>query len=235
MLLANCLLFFRYTWHDKKTLYVLLSCLCFLSITPPISANTTDTNITTIPVPIQPLSVWQERKFVDYTRYSLITDEGLPAIKANSQASASMLYQKMDIDLEKTPFLQWQWKVTRTFTDIDEKTKNGDDYPARIYIAVKGKFGSLYPRAINYVWSSTSPKGTHWASAYTSSTILIAQQSGNALSNQWVSEKVNLREDLQRYFKKDFKNIKGIAIMTDSDNMKENAVSFYRELSFSSQ
>ena len=183
MLLANTFAFLHRdnTVHVKKVLRIFLTCACLLSAIPSMSVHATDTNITTIPVPIQPLSVWQERKFVDHTRYSLVIDEGQPVIKADSQASASMLYQKMEINLEKTPFLQWQWKVTRTFDDIDEKTKNGDDYPARIYIAVKGKFGSFYPRAINYVWSSTSPKGTHWASAYTSSTILIAQQSGNAL------------------------------------------------------
>lgn len=202
-------------------------------------------------VSLAPLSDWTERVFDNNTQYSIqITQEDSgtqkekniqedsntqETIRAVSQSSASMLYKKMDVDLNKTPYLQWQWKITNTYSGINEQSKAGDDYPARIYIAVKGKFGSLFPRAINYVWASTSPQNSYWPNPYSDNVIMLAKQSGDALANQWVSEKINLKADLQEYFKKDFSNIKGIAIMSDTDNAKGSAESFYRNIRFSAQ
>ncbi len=188
---------------------------------------------THIPVMLAPLSQWQSRVFNGETQYQLVEAAHPPTIQASSQSSASMLYQELSIDLNKTPFLHWQWKVDNIFSQIDEKTKGGDDYPARIYIAVRGKTGSIFPRAINYVWASASPKGSQWLSPYSQHIAIVAQQSGQPTHQRWVSEKVNLKADLQRYFKEDFDKIKGIAIMTDSDDSQQQASAAYRNIFFS--
>jgi hypothetical protein len=186
-----------------------------------------------IPVQLSPLEEWDEKAFQGNTVYSIISTDGKPTLKASSQSSASMLYKKVNIDLNKTPFLNWQWKTENIFPDINEKTKGGDDYSARIYIAVKGKTFSLYPRAINYVWASTEPKNTYWKNPYSNTTIMIAKQSGDQQVNQWVSERVNLQEDLKKHFNKTFDHIKGIAIMTDTDNANNQATAFYKNIFFS--
>lgn len=38
------------------------------------------------------------------------------------------------------PFLQenWSWRVEKPHSDLDERSKQGDDYAARVYIVVDG-------------------------------------------------------------------------------------------------
>ncbi len=207
-------------------LLILVACTPIASHTP---------NDQTPAITLAPLSLWQERVFATKTNYSLIESNEHAVIHAHSDASASMLYQQKTVNLQQTPYLQWQWKVSNTFTDINEQSKQGDDFSARVYIAVKAKNGSFYPRVLCYVWANHSPKGSHWSSPYSNDAIIIAQQSGDSRVHQWVSEKINVKADLQRYFQEEIDEIEGIAIMTDSDNSKGKADAFYRQLFFSAQ
>lgn len=186
-------------------------------------------------VELAPLDRWQEQKFEGQTNYTLMNDNGEVAIQAISNSSASMLLQEIEVDLRKTPYIQWEWKVDSVFSKDDEQAKAGDDYPARIYIAVPNKFLSLYPRALNYVWASESDKNSHWNNPYTDDVIMLAVQSGENNVGQWMKEKRNLREDLKTVFGKEFKKIKGIAIMTDTDNGQHTATAYYKNLRFSEQ
>ena len=190
-------------------------------------------NAQQVPIELAPLSLWKEQKFVDETDYSIVDDNGITVIKAQSNAAASMLLQEIPVDLTKTPYINWQWKVENTIAKEDEKAKAGDDYPARIYIAVPNSLFSLYPRALNYVWASQSEQNTHWENPYTDDVIMLAVQNGEENVGQWVTEKRNLREDLEKVFGKDFKNIQGIAIMTDTDNLEAEATAFYKNIYFS--
>ena len=183
-------------------------------------------------IALSPLDIWQEQKFAGATDYSVVEIEGVAAIKAISEGTASMLLQEMQIDLTKTPYINWQWKVENIIEKDDEQAKAGDDYPARIYIAVPNSFLSLYPRALNYVWASTSTQNTHWENPYTDDVIMLAVQSGDKNTGQWISEKRNLRADLKKVFGKDYKTIKGLAIMTDTDNLQASATAFYKDIHF---
>lgn len=198
-----------------------------------LSAQTIADNTEKTPIELSPLSLWQEKKFVEQTHYSVIEENGTASIMATSNGTASMLLQKITIDLTKTPYLNWQWKVENTFKNLNEKQKSGDDYPARIYIAIPNAFLSVYPRALNYVWASQSPQNTYWKNPYTDDVIMLAVQSGDINTGKWISEKRNLREDLKNVFGKDFNKIKGVAIMTDTDNLQAAATAFYKNIYFS--
>ena len=74
------------------------------------------------------------KKIKNHTRYSLIKDSGKVVVKADSASSSSGLIHKVKIDPKKYPIIKWQWKVTKIFKKGDVHAKEGDDYPARIYI-----------------------------------------------------------------------------------------------------
>lgn len=179
------------------------------------------------------LDVWTERKFVGKTDYSLVKDNGVYVLKAESHASASILYQEKRIDLDKTPYINWRWRVENTLGKIDEQTKKGDDYPARVYVVIEPELFEIRPRSLDYVWSSNSPEGTHWKSAYSSTVVMLALRSGDRMTGQWVNEKRNLKVDLETYFKKDIRYIEGVAVMTDADDTKSSAVAYYGDIFFS--
>lgn len=181
------------------------------------------------------LSGWEEKSFVGNTHYSLSQDMGKTVLKAQTSATASGMFYKVDIDLNKTPYLNWSWKVDNIYQGNNERSKTGDDYPARIYVVVSGGLFFWKTRAINYVWSSNQAIGTHWENAYTGNAQMLAIQSGNDHLGQWQTEKQNIREDLKTLFGEDISEINAIAIMSDSDNSEQSATAFYGDIFFSAK
>lgn len=181
------------------------------------------------------LSGWEDHVFDGITQYSLGSDGESPILEAHSFRSASGLIKKIEIDLHKTPFLNWRWKVNHALYNVNELEKKGDDYAARIYIVVDG--GMLFWRtlALNYVWASQQEFNNVWENAFTSNVKMIAVQSGDKYKKQWRNEKRNVREDLQKAFGRDFRFIDAVAIMTDTDNSQQKATAYYGDIYFSEQ
>jgi len=73
------------------------------------------------------LSGWENQKFVGETSYTLTEDNGQKVLHANSVGSASGLGRKIKIDLTKTPYVNWSWKIERRLPPLDERTKVGDE------------------------------------------------------------------------------------------------------------
>ncbi len=179
------------------------------------------------------LSGWEQKSFAGETRYRLIDLNGKKALKATSKGSASGLFKKVRVDLKKTPWLNWKWKIENSFSGLNERQKSGDDYPARIYVVVDGGFFFWKTKALSYVWSSNQPKESRWPNAFNGNARMIAVQSGNEKLGTWISEKRDIRMELKKQFGEDFRYIDAVAVMTGTDNAKREAVAYYRELFFS--
>ena len=181
------------------------------------------------------LSGWQQRSFVGYSQYQLTTDNGIRVLRGSANAEASLLYKQFDVSLLDTPQLSWFWKIDNVFTGTDEQTRDGDDFPARVYVVYQyGRF-SWQSYAINYVWASHTPKGNSWRSPYTHKTKLIAVQSGDALAGQWLFETRNVADDFETLFDVDVDSLNGIAVMVDTDNTGKSAVAHFGEIRFSGE
>ena len=193
-------------------------------------------------------------KIAQHTTYQLVKDGDTVVIKADSQASASGLTRKMDIDLKKYPILQWRWKVNSVIEKSDVARKEGDDYAARIYItfayepdkvsfgkklkyqAGRALLGQDIPiAAINYIWESKTPKDTIVDNAYTDFVKMIVIESGQENVGQWLQEERNVYEDYKRAFGAEPPMISGVAIMTDTDNTGESATAYYGDIRFKAQ
>ncbi len=213
----------------RSSVYLILICLFLSACATRHQSPDTNSHL----VNFAPLTDWEKRVFNKHTDYSIIHEGDSVTLKAVTNNSASMLYKKLRVDLNTTPYLNWQWKINSTYNDINEQTRSGDDYPARIYIAIKSKNGSIYPRALTYVWSNHSEKLSHWKNPYSDLVTMLAIESGNSLSKQWITEKRNLKQDLLNFFGEEIDSIEGIAIMSDSDNTHLSATGFYRNMFFS--
>ena len=77
------------------------------------------------------LDGWESKSYVGETDYSLVEEEGRTVLSAGSYGSASGIGRKVTVDLTKTPFINWSWKVDRGLPRIDETVKSGDDFAAR--------------------------------------------------------------------------------------------------------
>ena len=191
------------------------------------------------------------KKIDRHTRYELVMDDGVVAVKAVSAAAASGLIRRIQIDPMEYPLVEWRWKVSNTLQKGDVTQKKGDDYPARIYITfaydpsklsfmdrIKYKTAKLiygeYPPtgAINYIWGNHASIDTMVPNPYTSRAMMIAVESGDERTNQWVTQKRNLLEDYRNAFHTDPPPISGVAIMTDTDNTGEAATAYYGNIIF---
>lgn len=181
------------------------------------------------------LSDWDEKSFKGNTHYSLTKMGDTPCIKAQSNSSASGLFRKMPIDLTKTPYLHWNWRINETLGKINEEEKSFDDYAARVYIVISGGLFFWKTRALNYVWANQHDKGQYWPNAYSANAMMIAIESGPELTKTWQHERRNVRKDIKNYLGLDVDRIDAIAFMTDSDDTGKSASACYANIYFSQE
>ena len=182
---------------------------------------------------VDDLTVFKQEVFTGKTNYQVIFQEGNKVLRAEANASASSLYRELSIDLLKTPYLNWSWRVGSIYTSDDQLSKQGDDYPARIYVLFQQGFFPWQVKAINYVCSSNVMGLSYWESPYSANVIIIPLRSGSEGLGQWHKERVNVAEDYYRVFGKKTDSAHAVAIMTDADNAGGSAVSYYGNLYFS--
>ena len=181
------------------------------------------------------LSGWEEQVFKGKTTYRLTREGNAPtALKAESNASASGLVRKLKIDLKQTPCLQWRWKADSALEGLDEKTKGGDDYAARVYVVFSGGLAFWNTHALNYVWSGSYTPGTHWPNAFTANSVNVAVQSGSTEAGQWISQKRNVLKDYRSMIGGTATVADAVALMTDTDNSRRSATAYYGDIRFTS-
>jgi DUF3047 family protein len=190
------------------------------------------------------------KKVPKLTSYELVKDGQGVVVKAVSEASASGLIKEVKIDAKEFPIVRWRWKVGNLLKNSDVSRKDGDDYPARLYITFEydpekvsfGKklkfkagqaiFGDIPIAALNYIWESTTPVGTIVNNAYTDFAKMVVVESGPEKVGMWVEESRNIYEDYRKAFGEDPPMINGVAIMSDTDNTKERVTAYYGDIVF---
>ena len=139
------------------------------------------------------------------------------------------------IDLNKTPFINITWKVEKDLKGINERSKKGHDYAARVFVIKKTGKTALSNRAINYVFSSNEKVDEYWQSPFTKKSIDYVLSTTLENTNEWVTVKSNVKEDFKKLHKLDVQELDGLALMTDTDNSKIKAISYYQNIYFSSE
>ena len=199
-----------------------------------IHASETDEQVPIGSFSLGSIEHWEAKEFKGETSYYTVVLEGISVLKAESTNSASGLFKEQRIDLQKTPIMNWRWRIENRLGNINEQAKSGDDYAARVYVAVSGGLAFWQIRAINYVWASTSPKGKIWPNAFAGDrTMMVALRSSSDDTGIWYTEKRNILTDLKQQFGENIRYIDAVAIMTDTDNTQGKVTSYYGDIYFS--
>jgi hypothetical protein len=189
------------------------------------------------------------RKIARHTQYVVVRDGDEYVLRADSDASASGLYRPLDVDPRVYRILSWRWKADNVLVRADARRKEGDDYPARVYVAfrydpetattwerarygaIKLVYGQYPPRhVINYVWDNRLPPETALDNAYTDRAKMIVVESGPARLGRWLAVERDVYADYGRLFGAEPPRIAGIAVMTDTDDTGERATAYYATL-----
>ena len=181
----------------------------------------------------QELKNLKVKKIKGKTTWSLGANENGNYIKAEAEGKGSGLGKEIIIDLTKTPFINITWKVEKDLSGIIENSKKGHDYAARVFVIKKTGSTALSNRAINYVFSSNNNVNDNWPSPYTKKSIDYVLSTTKENLNVWVTVKADVRKHFKQLHNLDVKELSGLAIMTDTDNSKKRAISYYQNIYFS--
>lgn len=184
-------------------------------------------------------------KIQEHSQYTIENQGRESVLRAESRASASAIVYREPFSVYDYPRLHWKWKVENVYEKGDARTKEGDDYPLRIYVLFEydpdraslrqklkhelGRriFGEELPLAtLVYIWANREDEKGIIPSPYTSDAQLFVLQRGKRNLSRWILEERNMLEDYRRAFGTDPPARATLGIMNDSDNTKEASVSF---------
>ena len=186
-------------------------------------------------IELSKLEVRKVRGADNKTIYTIGSNENGNFLKAVADNAASGLGKEVKIDLNKTPFINITWKIEKNLDGIKENTKKGHDFAARVFAVKKTGATPLSNRAINYVFSSNSEVGMSWPSPYTKKSIDNVLASTKNNFNEWITVKSNVKEDFKKFHDLDVDELDGLAIMSDTDNSKKEAIAYYQNIYFSAK
>ena len=204
------------------------------------------------------ISRWEGMQFPNKedTRYTLdqqapIDAQGVrSALRAQSNASASMLRTDVSIRPEDLRHVHFSWLVPTLIQEADLATRQGDDSPVRLVLAFEGDRGNFSAKdaALNeltrlmtgkempyatlmYVWCNKRPVGTIIQNARTDRIRKFVIESGPMGLRQWRNYERDIRADFEAAFGEAPGKLVGIGIMTDSDNTRSQTQAWYGKIS----
>ncbi len=175
------------------------------------------------------MKLLKKRGFGKKTIYTNEKDENGWFLKAEADGTATGLGMEIDKKLlEEMPFLNITFKIEKDFESIDQKTKKGHDWTARVMVGHGKKIGS---KLVSLAHSSFLEEGFIQQSPWTkgSRDYVIS----NDKSGKWHTRKINIKELLKKTHGISFTNF--VAIFSDSNNSKQKIIAYYRDIYFSSE
>lgn len=180
-------------------------------------------------------------KVARHSTYEVVFDGELQGmtLKAITDRSASAIVSRTSFDPNMYSLLRWRWRANTFFDDLDPESKDGDDFPLRIYVMFelektkKGAFERLQDTSASLIFGHAPPHATLVyvprarsfangciTSPFTERGRIIARPNVVA---RWNIEEVDLEKDYQACFGEPMPGKARLAIMSDSDNSKRAA------------
>jgi hypothetical protein len=196
----------------------------------------------------QDLTQWRPvafPKIKEHSEYTIEYQGRESVLRAESRASASAIVYRNPFNVYDYPRLRWKWKAMSVYEKGNARTKDGDDYPLRVYVLfeydpdkagfydtityglAKLLYGEYPPHsALNYIWANREDESGIITSTYASNAKMIVLQKGKKNLGRWIVEERNILDDYRKAFGTDPPAMATLGIMNDSDNTKEASVSY---------
>ena len=183
--------------------------------------------------------------------YDIEADNNRRVLHVRSASSASSWVTRLDVDPARTPWLQWQWKVSRSLAGSDLRVKQGDDYAARLYVffdlpldrlSLKDRFSIRAARVLSgaeipaaalcYVWGHAQPAGTTGWNPYTDRVRMVVLDSKDGDAGSWRPHARDVGRDWAEAFEGPVPHISGVGIGADTDNTSDKVDTWFSDLRF---
>ena len=176
------------------------------------------------------------------TRYWAEFKDGLPAVAAQSDRSASLWRHRMERPMQSLGELSFSWWVDQMIAGASVADVDREDAPARLLLAFGGDVASLPLRTrmmfelaealsgetppyatLMYVWDANLPVGSVIVNPRSDRVRKIVVDSGPEHLRRWRKHRRDLVADFRLAFGEDPGPLRSIALMTDSDNTASSA------------
>lgn len=182
------------------------------------------------PFPLDPPPPgWAHRRF--WTRapmqMSFAEKDGVKALRLATHNSASMLFRHVDIDVAAYPFLLWRWYIEQPIdAAADERTRAGDDHPARLFLAFRTSAGES--RRMEIIWGDKLHAGDY---KFIGGFPHYVADGGDENIRRWRNEAVDLRA-ITRHIWPDGApmHLVDIALFCDSDDTHTQSIAYIADV-----
>ena len=197
---------------------------------------------------------WEVAKITDTkkpTEYRFVENDGKVVLDAIAVGSASGIAQRIPIDVEKWPQLEWRWKINRLIDTADNSVASTEDSPVRLVFEfdgdkkkltfgeraqlslAEGISGRESPYAtLMYIWSNKVPVGTVIPNPRTNRVQMVVASSGPGGVGAWQSLARNLREDYKKAYGEYPARLTAYGVLSDTDNTGATVDAWYGDIRF---
>lgn len=192
---------------------------------------------------------WGLRSGKRPTQYRLVPGPAGTVLEAYADAAASGFYRRVRVDPLRQPMLEWSWRIEGMIAGADLRVGAREDSMARLVVSFHGDpkkldfedraklrlarvfAGEPLPYAmLIYVWSNQIPVETALPSPQIDRIRMVVVESGPGHVGQWRKYRRNIVEDYRRAFGEDPGDIVAVGMLTDSDNTRQVARSYYGDI-----
>jgi len=180
------------------------------------------------------------------TDYRWTQKDGRPALAALSDSSASMYRQQLQRTPQEIGEVSFSWWVQDLIVDASVAHVEREDAPARLMFGFAGDIASLPLRTrvlfelaeaitgekppyatLMYVWDARAPVGSVIINPRSDRIRKIVVDSGPDGLRRWREHRRDLAADFRLAFGEPPGRLESVAVMTDSDNTRSSASSWY--------
>jgi hypothetical protein len=180
------------------------------------------------------------------TQYAWAMKDGRQAVAAVSERSASMWRRHLQVAAADVREVSFSWWVQDLVPDASVADIDREDAPARVLFAFQGdmlrlphRTRAMYELAealtgerppfatLMYVWDSSLPVGSVIINPRSDRIRKIVLDSGPTQLRRWREHRRDLAADFRLAFGEEPGALSAVGIMTDSDNTRSRANSWY--------
>ena len=155
---------------------------------------------------------------------SFVVKDGVPSLRFETHDSASMLFRSVDVDLTTYPMFAWRWYIELPIrSPLDERTREGDDHPARLFLRFLTDQGEK--RAMEIIWGNRLKPGNY---KYIGGFPHFVADAGDDRVGRWLDEKIDLDSVYAEIWKDAAPaHLVDIAVFCGSDDTHTASVSYF--------
>ena len=176
---------------------------------------------------------WEEITFNGYVENRWLAVDG--GVRVISDGGISIIFRRLDADLDRTPVLTWRWRSNNAPAPTDLSKNSGEDRAISVYVAFphepeRASFGESLRynflriaqgedtpgRVLTFVWGGMRPRGTLLRRSGTDAVRIL--RTPKASTDTWHEERVNVVAEFRKAFGWDPPNPTHIGITSDSDD-----------------